>query len=119
MVAVFTGPAGLIGAEAVRLFAVKGLEIVRIAKDMDEEVSTSRQRLEAIAGYRHRNINIRDKSAVLNLFANRAGDHIWSIGDIRRFQGHYPGLCMRYDFDATLGEIFDAVADRAFGSQLA
>lgn len=43
---------------------------------------------------------------------NRAGDHIWWISDIRRFQGHYPGWSMRYDLDAILSEIFDAVGDR-------
>jgi CDP-paratose 2-epimerase len=29
--------------------------------------------------------------------ANRAGDHIWWISDIRRFQAHYPLRSMRYD----------------------
>jgi CDP-paratose 2-epimerase len=44
---------------------------------------------------------------------NRAGDHIWWISDIRRFQEHYPGWSMRYDIDGILHEIFDAVSDRA------
>jgi CDP-paratose 2-epimerase len=44
--------------------------------------------------------------------ANRAGDHIWWISDIRRFQTHYPGWSMRYDIDAILYEIFDAVSGR-------
>ena len=44
---------------------------------------------------------------------NRAGDHIWWISDIRRFQAHYPGWSMQYDLDAILREIFDAVGDRA------
>ena len=43
---------------------------------------------------------------------NRAGDHIWWISDIRRFQAHYPGWSMRYDLDAILGEIFEAIGDR-------
>jgi CDP-paratose 2-epimerase len=51
--------------------------------------------------------------------ANRAGDHIWWISDIRRFQRHYPGWSMRYDIDAILGEIFDAISDRELGSQVA
>jgi CDP-paratose 2-epimerase len=53
-VAVITGSAGLIGAEAARFFAAKGLDIVGIDNDMrreffGEEASTvwSRQRLEA------------------------------------------------------------------------
>lgn len=45
--------------------------------------------------------------------ANRAGDHIWWISDIRRFQAHYPGWSMRYDLNGILGEIFDAMGDRA------
>jgi CDP-paratose 2-epimerase len=49
--------------------------------------------------------------------ANRAGDHIWWISDIRRFQTHYPGWSMRYDIDAILCEIFDAVSDRALRSE--
>jgi CDP-paratose 2-epimerase len=51
--------------------------------------------------------------------ANRAGDHIWWISDIRRFQAHHPGWSMRYDLDAILSEIFDAVSDRALRSKLA
>jgi len=50
---------------------------------------------------------------------NRAGDHIWWISDIRRFQAHYPGWSMRYNMDAILGEIFDAVSDRALRSRVA
>ena len=49
---------------------------------------------------------------------NRAGDHIWWISDIRRFQAHYPGWSMRYDLDAILSEIFDAVSDRTLRSKL-
>ena len=49
--------------------------------------------------------------------ANRVGDHIWWISDIRRFQAHYPGWSMRYDIDAILCEIFDAVSDRALRSE--
>jgi CDP-paratose 2-epimerase len=44
--------------------------------------------------------------------ANRAGDHIWWISDIRRFQAHFPGWSMRYDLDAILSEIFDAISNR-------
>ena len=49
---------------------------------------------------------------------NRAGDHIWWIRDIRRFQAHYPGWSMRYDLDALLREIFDAAGDRALRSEV-
>jgi CDP-paratose 2-epimerase len=51
--------------------------------------------------------------------ANRAGDHIWWISDIRRFQAHYPGWSMRYGIDAILHEIFDAVSHRALRSEVA
>jgi CDP-paratose 2-epimerase len=44
---------------------------------------------------------------------NRAGDHIWWISDIRRFQAHYPGWSMCYDIDAMLGEIIEAVKERS------
>jgi CDP-paratose 2-epimerase len=50
---------------------------------------------------------------------NRAGDHVWWISDIRRFQAHYPGWSMRYDLDAILREIFDAASDRALRSEMA
>jgi CDP-paratose 2-epimerase len=51
--------------------------------------------------------------------ANRAGDHIWWISDIRRFQTHYPGWSMRYDLDGILAEIFEAISDRARRSRVA
>jgi CDP-paratose 2-epimerase len=45
--------------------------------------------------------------------ANRAGDHIWWISDIRRFQAHYPEWSMRYNLHAIFEKIFDALQDRA------
>jgi CDP-paratose 2-epimerase len=51
--------------------------------------------------------------------SNRAGDHIWWISDIRRFQAHYPDWSMRYDLDAILSEIFEAVSDRTSRSAVA
>jgi CDP-paratose 2-epimerase len=76
-VAVITGSAGLIGAEAARFFAIKGLEIVGIDNDMRREffgpeasTVSNRRRLEAeVAGYRHYDIDIRDQDALRNLFA--------------------------------------------------
>ena len=75
-VAVITGSAGLIGAEAARFFADKGLDIVGIDNDMrrqffGKEASTAwnRQRLETeLKAYRHYDIDIRDQSAVADLF---------------------------------------------------
>jgi CDP-paratose 2-epimerase len=75
-VAVITGSAGLIGAEAARFFAARGLDIVGIDNDMraeffGKEASTvwSRRLLEAeLTGYRHYDIDIRDQSAIFDLF---------------------------------------------------
>ena len=75
-VAVITGSAGLIGSEAVRYFAAKGMHVVGIDNDMRKyffgpEASTEwmRKNLEAtIAGYQHFSIDIRDHAAILDLF---------------------------------------------------
>ena len=75
-VAVITGSAGLIGAEAAQFFAARGLDIVGIDNDMraeffGPEASTvwSRRRLEAeLTHYRHYDIDIRDQSAIFDLF---------------------------------------------------
>jgi CDP-paratose 2-epimerase len=40
--------------------------------------------------------------------ANRIGDHIWWISDIRKFQSHYPKWKMRYDLRKILDEIHSA-----------
>ncbi|MBI3119763.1 MAG: NAD-dependent epimerase/dehydratase family protein [Candidatus Hydrogenedentes bacterium] len=37
---------------------------------------------------------------------NRIGDHIWWIGDVRKFQSHYPQWRFRYDVRAILEEIY-------------
>ena len=75
-VAVITGSAGLIGSEAVRYFAAKGMHVIGIDNDMRKyffglEASTEwmRKNLEAtIPGYRHFSIDIRDHAAILELF---------------------------------------------------
>ena len=43
---------------------------------------------------------------------NRVGDHIWWIGDVRRFQSHYPEWRFTYDIRAMLAEIHDAMRQR-------
>jgi len=40
---------------------------------------------------------------------NRIGDHIWWISSVARFQSHYPTWRYRYDLQAILHEIHDAV----------
>jgi CDP-paratose 2-epimerase len=75
-IAVITGSAGLIGSEAVRHFAGKGMHVVGIDNDMRKyffgpEASTEwmRKHLEAtIANYQHFSTDIRDDAAILELF---------------------------------------------------
>jgi CDP-paratose 2-epimerase len=42
----------------------------------------------------------------------RAGDHIWYVSDVRKFQSHYPDWRYTYDLEAILREIHDAQQDR-------
>ena len=81
-VAVVTGSAGLIGSEAVRLFAGKGLDVVGVDNDMrsaffgpDASTLGMRRRLEeSVPGYRHVDADIRDAEAIEALFARHRGD---------------------------------------------
>jgi CDP-paratose 2-epimerase len=41
--------------------------------------------------------------------ANRIGDHIWWISDVRKFQGHYPEWKFRYGLREIMEEIHEAV----------
>ena len=76
-VAVISGSAGLIGAECVREFTERGMEVVGIDNDMrstffGDEASTNwvRRRLEADhPSYRHCEHDVRDSSAISDLFA--------------------------------------------------
>lgn len=43
---------------------------------------------------------------------NRAGDHIWWIGDLRKFKAHYPDWRLKYDVHGILKEIYEANLDR-------
>jgi len=43
---------------------------------------------------------------------NRIGDHIWWIGDVRKFQSHYPGWKFTYDIRAILEEIHHGLEGR-------
>ncbi len=75
-VALVTGSAGLIGAEAVRFFARQGLDTVGIDNDMRKyffgdgaSTAWSRKQLEReVTGYRHCDIDIRDRDAVDRVF---------------------------------------------------
>jgi CDP-paratose 2-epimerase len=42
----------------------------------------------------------------------RAGDHIWYISDVRKFQNHYPNWKYKYDIEITIKEMVEATAER-------
>jgi CDP-paratose 2-epimerase len=75
-VGLITGSAGLVGSQAVRHFAGKGLRMVGVDNDMrryffGDEASTAwmRQQLEAtIKSYEHHSIDVRDQDAIGTLF---------------------------------------------------
>jgi CDP-paratose 2-epimerase len=48
---------------------------------------------------------------------HRAGDHIWWVSDLRRFQSHYPEWSLTYSLDRTIEEIHNEMAERAGGAQ--
>src|SRR5579872_1359026 len=81
-VALVTGSAGLIGAEAVRFLADKGYRVVGIDNDMrrqffgdDASTEWSRRQLEsAIDAYVHFSVDIRDQHAVEPIFAEYGSD---------------------------------------------
>ena len=76
-VAVITGSAGLIGSEAARFLAARGLEVVGIDNDMratffgaEAGTAWNRRRLQAeLRSYRHHHVDIRDGAAVDAIFA--------------------------------------------------
>lgn len=44
--------------------------------------------------------------------ANRAGDHIWWVSDLRKFRGHYPGWDLTFSMGALVEEIHNEMRDR-------
>ena len=78
---IVTGSAGLIGSETVKRFAKDGARVVGIDNDMraqffGAEASTKKTRDDLVAsvrGYDHHNIDIRDASAVTELFKKHRG----------------------------------------------
>jgi len=76
MVALITGSAGLIGAESVRFFSDKGIDVIGIDNDMrayffGAEASTkwSRGRLEnQISSYEHKELDIRNYDSLEKIF---------------------------------------------------
>ncbi len=43
---------------------------------------------------------------------NRAGDHIWWISDISKFQADYPEFELAYDINAVIADLYENGADR-------
>src|SRR5437870_9165212 len=78
---IVTGSAGLIGSETVRRFANDGAQVAGIDNDMrtqffGPEASTRKTREDLIANvrrYQHHNIDIRDATAVSDLFKEQSG----------------------------------------------
>ena len=78
---IVTGSAGLIGSETVKRFAKEGAHVVGIDNDMraqffGAEASTKKTRDNLIAnvrGYDHHDLDIRDASAVAELFKSHSG----------------------------------------------
>jgi CDP-paratose 2-epimerase len=81
-IAIITGSAGLIGGEAVRFFADKGMKTVGIDNDMrreffgdDASTAWNRRNLEeTVAGYAHHDADIRDAAAMDRIFAEYGPD---------------------------------------------
>src|SRR3954452_15886279 len=81
-VAVITGSAGLVGSEAARHFAGLGLDVVGIDNDLrayffgaDGSTRPVREALEReLPGYRHDDLDIRDRDGVLALFRRLGGE---------------------------------------------
>ena len=70
-----------------------------------------------IGGSRHSNCSMQEAIAICEEISgkkmdttyvedNRSGDHIWWIGDVRKFQKHYPDWQYKYDIRAILEEIY-------------
>jgi CDP-paratose 2-epimerase len=83
-VVVVTGSGGLVGGEATRYFARFGYDVVGIDNDMrstffGREASTAwnveQLRHELGPGYRHRDVDVRERDAILELFS-RFGEEI-------------------------------------------
>lgn len=82
-IALVTGSAGLIGSETCKRFHSEGLDIAGIDNDMrarffgaEASTATTRSRLvDALKGYRHYDIDIRDSDAVNSVFGEY-GDRI-------------------------------------------
>jgi len=77
-----------------------------------------------IGGGRHSNCSMQEaiglceaitgrKMRVAYVGENRIGDHIWWIGDLRKFQAHYPDWRLKYDVRGILEEIYQGLTSGA------
>jgi CDP-paratose 2-epimerase len=77
-----------------------------------------------IGGSRHSNCSMQEAIQLCQELAgreldhtyvdeNRAGDHIWWVSDVRKFQAHYPDWQYTYDLKTMLEEIRDALSERS------
>jgi CDP-paratose 2-epimerase len=77
-----------------------------------------------IGGSRHSNCSMREAIALCEEISgkklnwnysdeHRAGDHIWYISDVRKFQRHYPEWRYQYTLPQILSEICQALSQRA------
>jgi CDP-paratose 2-epimerase len=79
-IALITGSSGLIGSESVRLFAAQGFDVVGVENDMRSRffgpeastASVTEQLRAQVDGFRHVDLDIRDREGVERLFARHA-----------------------------------------------
>jgi len=80
-----------------------------------------------IGGSRHSNCSMLEAIAVCEKLSgnklnytytddNRAGDHIWYISDVKKFQSHYPAWHYKYSIQDIVKEIYDAQLSRISNS---
>ena len=75
-IAIITGSAGLIGSEASRHFAAKGMQVVGIDNDLrsvffGDEASTAHMREHlstTLKGYSHHSVDVRDRDTIFRIF---------------------------------------------------
>ena len=76
-----------------------------------------------IGGSRFSNCSMREAIALCEAIADktlqwsygdeaRAGDHMWYVSDVRKFQSHYPEWRYEYDLPATVADIFRGLSAR-------
>jgi len=106
-VAIVTGSAGLIGAEATRFFSQAGFTVVGIDNDMrreffgdDASTAWSVERLKStIPTYQHHAADIRDYDAIEEIFAEYAGDIRLVIHTAAQPSHDWAAKAPRIDFD--------------------